>query len=115
MEVVLAKDIHLEAMCKITDDAKAQLKRLGTDQWQYGYPNEEVWKNDILNERAWVAIEEGKVLGAFAFIFTVHETDELDYVKYQVTISDEVSLNDFMDKYEILDQEGKIYTVKERE
>ena len=34
--------------------------------------------------------------------------------EYKVTISDEVSLNDFLDKYEILDQEGKIYTVKEK-
>ena len=35
--------------------------------------------------------------------------------QYKVTISDEVSINDFMDKSEILDQDGKIYTVKERE
>ena len=34
---------------------------------------------------------------------------------YKVTIDDSVSMNDFLDKYEILDQEGKIYTVKERE
>lgn len=34
---------------------------------------------------------------------------------YKVIISDEVSMNDFMDKYEILEQDGKIYTVKERE
>ena len=33
---------------------------------------------------------------------------------YKVTISDEVSMNEFMDKYEILNQDGKIYTVKER-
>ena len=34
---------------------------------------------------------------------------------YKVTIDDSVSMNEFLDKYEILDQEGKIYTVKERE
>jgi hypothetical protein len=56
----------------------------------------------------------GFVLGVLIFMFTIHYTDELDYIKYQVTISDEVSLNDFMDKYEILDQDGKIYTVKEK-
>lgn len=33
---------------------------------------------------------------------------------YKVTISDEVNMNDFMNKYEILEQEGKIYIVKER-
>lgn len=36
------------------------------------------------------------------------------YPTYKVTISDEVSMNDFMNKYEILNQDGKIYTVKER-
>ena len=36
------------------------------------------------------------------------------YPTYKVTISDEVSMNEFMDKYEILNQDGKIYTVKER-
>ena len=35
--------------------------------------------------------------------------------RYKVTIDDSVSMNEFLDKYEILDQEGKIYTVKERE
>lgn len=33
---------------------------------------------------------------------------------YKVTIDDSVSMNEFLGKYEILDQEGKIYTVKER-
>lgn len=56
----------------------------------------------------------GLILGGLCFIMTLHENDELDYVKYQVIVSDEVSLNDFMDKYEILDQEGKIYIVKEK-
>jgi hypothetical protein len=35
--------------------------------------------------------------------------------QYKVTISDEVSMNDFLEKYEIVDQEGKIYTVREIE
>ena len=35
--------------------------------------------------------------------------------QYKITISDEVSMNEFSDKYEVLDQEGKIYIVRERE
>ena len=57
----------------------------------------------------------GLVLGLITYICTMHETDKVDYIKYQVTISEEVSLTDFLDKYEILDQEGKIYTVKEKD
>jgi hypothetical protein len=41
-----------------------------------------------------------------------YETGEYEL---KVTIDDSVSMNEFLDKYEILDQEGKIYTVKERE
>ena len=33
--------------------------------------------------------------------------------RYKVTISDEVFMNDFLERYEILDQEGRIYTVRE--
>ena len=33
--------------------------------------------------------------------------------QYKVAISDEVSMNDFLEQYEIIDQEGKIYTVRE--
>ena len=34
---------------------------------------------------------------------------------YEVTISDEVSFKDFTSKYEIIEQRGEIYIVKERE
>jgi MFS family permease len=33
---------------------------------------------------------------------------------YKALISDEVSMNEFLERYEIIDQEGKIYTVRER-
>ena len=45
---------------------------------------------------------------------TYSKTD-INHVEHKVTIDDSVSMNEFLDKYEILDQEGKIYTVKERE
>ena len=41
--------------------------------------------------------------------------NNINYIEYKVTIDDSVSMNEFLGKYEILDQEGKIYTVKERE
>ena len=45
---------------------------------------------------------------------TYSKTD-IHHIEYKVTIDNSVSMNEFLDKYEILDQEGKIYTVKERE
>lgn len=35
--------------------------------------------------------------------------------QYKVIIDDSVSMNEFTEKYEIIDQEGKIYTVREKE
>ena len=34
--------------------------------------------------------------------------------QYKVTISDEVQMNEFLEKYEIIDQDGKIYTIREK-
>lgn len=51
----------------------------------------------------------GGLAGGVTSIPTERETH------YKVTIDDSVSMNEFLDKYEIIDQEGKIYTVKERE
>ena len=33
---------------------------------------------------------------------------------YQVTVDDSVSMNEFQNKYEIIEIEGKIYTIRER-
>jgi hypothetical protein len=34
--------------------------------------------------------------------------------QYKVTISDEVSMTEFLERYEVIDQDGKIFTVKEK-
>ena len=34
--------------------------------------------------------------------------------QYKVTISDDISASDFLKKYEIVEQEGQIYTIQER-
>ena len=44
---------------------------------------------------------------------TESKTD-VSHIEYKVTIDDSVSMNKFLDKYEIIGQEGKIYTVKEK-
>ena len=36
------------------------------------------------------------------------------YTEYKVIVDDSVPLNEFIEKYEIIDQEGNIYTVKEK-
>lgn len=67
MDFILAQPQHLEEMCRITAQAKAQLKAMGLDQWQKGYPSKEIWEADIENQMAWLATEENQILGVFAF------------------------------------------------
>ena len=47
----LARVEDLPAILSLIDDAKAALKAQGVDQWQNGYPNEEIIANDI--DRNW--------------------------------------------------------------
>ena len=41
--------------------------------------------------------------------------NSIHHMEHKVIINDSVKMNDFLEHYEILDQEGKIYTVRERE
>ena len=42
-------------------------------------------------------------------------SNSAEITTYEVTISDEVSFKDFTSKYEIIEQRGEIYIVKERQ
>lgn len=50
----------------------------------------------------------GSIMGAGLSVPSEYET------QYKVTISDEVQMNDFIEKYEIVEQNGRLYTVRER-
>ena len=63
----------------------------------------------------------GSIIGAIfglllgALVSGIRSTPEVYETHYKVSISDEVSINEFLEEYEIIDQEGKIYIVKEKE
>lgn len=67
MEFKVASMEDLERMCKITEQAKRQLRELGLDQWQKGYPSREVWLQDIQEGCTYLAIMDEEVQGIFAF------------------------------------------------
>lgn len=52
------------------------------------------------------------IVGLFCMVFVENPTGEYTY---KVTISDEVNFVEFNNKYEIIDQDGLIYTIKEKE
>ena len=39
----------------------------------------------------------------------------IEYIQYKVTISDDVNFVEFTERYEILGQDDKIYTIRERD
>lgn len=55
------------------------------------------------------------VTGIIGIIMWAAFTPPVKYNEYKVTIDDTVSLNAFNSKYEIIEQEGKIYTIIEKE
>lgn len=67
MDFILAQWKHLDIICRITAQAKKQLKNMGLDQWQKGYPSREIWESDIKQQSAWLAIDGDTVLGVFAY------------------------------------------------
>ena len=54
------------------------------------------------------------LIGAITFIGSFFLPNEYSYEKYQVLIDDSISLNNFYNKYVILNQEGMIYTIREK-
>jgi len=77
MDFIPATTEHLDEICRITDEAKAQLKGMGVDQWQRGYPSRDFWLQDIQIGRVWLATEDQQVLGAFLF----QTTPDISYNK----------------------------------
>lgn len=63
----------------------------------------------------------GMISFATAFIFLIicipidFATQVPDYNTYEVILNDSVSMNEFMSTYEVLEQRGQIYVVKEIE
>ena len=55
------------------------------------------------------------ILSIISSLGCTYSKTDINHIKYKITVDDSVSLNEFLDKYEILDKEGKIYTVKEKE
>ncbi|WP_348535301.1 GNAT family N-acetyltransferase [Lactobacillus sp. ESL0785] len=70
-----AKD--LPAMMAIIAQAKQLLKSDGSPQWQDGHPNEEMFKADIAQKRAYVLIVGQEVAG----VAVLQTTPELSYVQ----------------------------------
>ncbi|MDR2121335.1 MAG: GNAT family N-acetyltransferase [Tannerella sp.] len=59
----------LSAMKEIVRQAQASLKARGVDQWQNGYPSDEVILRDIARQQAYVATADGRVIAMATVVF----------------------------------------------
>ncbi len=55
----------------------------------------------------------GLALGMFMYFIIFHVIVPDEYTAYKVTISESVSMTEFYEQYEIIDVDGKIYTIRE--
>ena len=72
---------------------------------------------DFLDNKKWipgVGIIVSWVIILMMFIYDKCCSEPTGKYEYQVTIDDSVSFTEFNEKYEVISQEGKIFTVKER-
>lgn len=72
MEHRLALNSDIDRIMEIVRDAQSFLKSNGVDQWQDGYPNQEVYETDIRDGSCHVFMIDGIVAG-FISVFFEHE------------------------------------------
>lgn len=73
------KKEEVNEVMKIINEGKILLKNNGIDQWQNGYPNEEVILRDILNDESYVLEHNNKIIGTTALSFNGEKTYETIY------------------------------------
>lgn len=79
MELRKSRKDDLKYIIEIINEAKEFLKESKIDQWQQGYPNEEVILRDIENQHAYVLEDNNKIIGTVALAFDKEKTYDLIY------------------------------------
>ncbi len=74
MNLRLANNSEVAIIWDILQDAIAQRKKDGSDQWQNGYPNKQTIKNDIANSHGYVLVENNIIMAYAAIIFGIEPT-----------------------------------------
>ncbi|MEI6580442.1 MAG: GNAT family N-acetyltransferase [Eubacteriales bacterium] len=73
MELRKSAADDINAIMKIIEQAQANFKKAGIDQWQDGYPNRETVLKDIDNEESYVLIKNGEIAATGVVSFQKEE------------------------------------------
>lgn len=68
MIITKAKINDIKDIMIIINEAKKYLNDQHINQWQDGYPNEDVFLDDIFNDRLYVVKKNNNIIGVFALI-----------------------------------------------
>lgn len=77
------KDV--EVVMSIFEEARRTIAALGINQWQNGYPSEEVLLADIEKDQAYVCDFDGKICGTFAMLVNGEATYDKIYNGHWLT------------------------------
>ena len=72
MEIRMAYPNEINRIMEIIQDGKDSLAAAGVNQWQDGYPDQEIIFEDILESRGYVAVENQEVV-AYAALYKGNE------------------------------------------
>ena len=72
MEIRMAYPNEINRIMEIIQDGKDSFAAAGVDQWQDGYPDQEIIFEDILESRGYVAVENQEVV-AYAALYKGNE------------------------------------------
>ena len=75
MQIRKAVYEDVKQMMHIVHQAQSDLKAMNVDQWQNGYPNETVLKQDIALEKGYVIDQDNRVVG----LMVISCNDETTY------------------------------------
>jgi len=73
MEIRKSAADDIGAIMKIIEQAQANFKKAGIDQWQDGYPNRGSIERDIENEESYVLIKDGEIAATGVVSFRKEE------------------------------------------
>ena len=88
MEFRKAIETDIPDIMHIIAQAQAYFKAQGIDQWQNGYPNEEIIKNDILSGRNYVLIDGDKIAATVSVSFDGEKTYDTIYEGNWITTAE---------------------------
>ena len=70
MDSIIRKttEADLQPLMEIFSEARKTIAALGIDQWQNGYPNEAVLREDMARSQSYLAESDGRVIATFAML-----------------------------------------------